>query len=223
MKKYFGFVFALTMFGLTFISCDQNTDLLDFGIEGRGDEATEYPAAIDEYVATNYPDATIEEVELEDDGTYEVELSDGTELIFDADGNFLEEEMDDEDEDEDGDEDEGEVVTEYPTAIDEYVAANHPNATIVEVVLYDDGTYEVELSDGTELEFDTDGNFLEEEMDEDEGEVVTEYPAAIDEYVTANHPNETIVEVVLYGDGTYEVELSDGTELEFDANGEFIG
>lgn len=185
-------------------------------------EVTDYPASIDDYIRLNYPDAVIDEVELEDDGSYEVELDNDVELLFDADGNFLEEEIEEDDEDEDYME-----VTDYPASIDDYIGLNYPGATIDEIELEDDGSYEVELDNDVELLFDADGNFLEEYVEEDnemeEEIVVTDYPAAIDEYVAANHADTTIKEVELLADGTFEVTLEDGTSLSFDEAGNFIG
>ena len=237
MKKYFGLFILMGLFLGLLSSCSKEAeeemydDEMMMLVDQRNNEEsdttiTDYPNSIDDYITQNYPDTTIEEVELEDDGTYEVELLDGTELIFDVDGNFLAEDKDDESED--GDEmDEDNYVTDYPTAIDDYVAQNHPDATVEEVELDDDGTFEVELSDGTELIFDADGNFLEEDKDDedemDEDNYVTDYPSAIDDYVAQNHPNTTIETVELNDDGSYSVELSDGTELLFDADGNFIG
>lgn len=66
----------------------------DEGLTAGGDEDDEYinpedlPQAIWDYIAENYPDATIEEAELED-GEYEVELSNDVELCFDSQGNFI--------------------------------------------------------------------------------------------------------------------------------------
>ncbi|MFK7933362.1 MAG: PepSY-like domain-containing protein, partial [Saprospiraceae bacterium] len=210
-----------------------NTDPALRAMKMMGD-TLDYPTAIDDYLASNYPDLTIDEVELDADGNFVVTLSDYTELRFDADGVFIEIVSADE-EDEDGDdeaedeEDDDEEVTEWPMAIDDYVANNYPDAAIDEVELNADGTYEVELDDDTELLFDADGNFLEviiededeNEEDEDDNEV-TEWPASIDEYVAANHPDATIEEVE-FEDDIYEVELDDDTELEFDADGNFIG
>jgi hypothetical protein len=185
MKKYFGFLILPFVLLVFTTSCDKGSDsLLDIAPESENaflsasmdSVVTEYPAAIDDYVAANHPEATISEVVLEDDGTYEVTLDDGTELYFDAEGNHFEEMEDDgeeedshedcddeyEDDDEEEDSDEmDEYVTDYPSAIDDYVAANHPNATNVKVELEDDGTYEVELDDDTEIVFDADGNFVE--------------------------------------------------------------
>ena len=111
---------------------------------------TEWPAAIDEHIALNYPSDTIEEVSFEDD-VYEVDLLSGITLLFDMDGNFLEEIL----------EETEAALTELPTAIDEYIAQNYPDTTLEEIEL-DGDEYEVELVDGTELRFDLEGNFLKE-------------------------------------------------------------
>lgn len=55
---------------------------------------SELPAAILDYLSTNYPNIAIDEAELED-GIYEIELVNGLELEFDINGNFLSVEMDD--------------------------------------------------------------------------------------------------------------------------------
>jgi len=162
---------------------DDGTDDDDDDGGDKGLQVGEYPAAIDDYIAQEYPTAVIEEVELASDGTYEVELTDDTELIFDAEGNFVSVEVDDNDDDgkDDDDDDDGKndddddsdgsdnlQVGEYPAAIDDYIAQQYPTAVIEEVELASDGTYEVELTDDTELVFDAEGNFVSVEEDDDD-------------------------------------------------------
>ena len=162
---------------------DGKDDDDDDGGGDKGLQVGEYPAAIDDYIAQEYPTAVIEEVELASDGTYEVELMDDTELIFDAEGNFVSVEVDDNDDDgkDDDDDDDGKndddddsdgsdnlQVGEYPAAIDDYIAQQYPTAVIEEVELASDGTYEVELTDDTELVFDAEGNFVSVEEDDDD-------------------------------------------------------
>lgn len=184
MKKYLFLFLCLGMTGTFLASCEKESeDDMELQDDVTDDQTingvvvTEYPASIDTYVSENYPGLTIQQVELMDDGTYEVKLSDGIELVFDENGNFLnvddegdddsddgddveDDDDGDDDNDSDGDDDGDTIVTDYPPAIDEYVAANHSGTTIVEVELESDGTYEVELDDGTELHFDADGNFI---------------------------------------------------------------
>jgi hypothetical protein len=58
------------------------------------------PQAAVDYLAANYPAADIAFIERDDD-EIEVYLTDGTEVVFDLDGNFLESDLDDDDEDDD--------------------------------------------------------------------------------------------------------------------------
>jgi len=60
------------------------------------------PQIILDYLSANYPDKSIIEAEIEEDGTYEITLNNGIEVTFDSNGTFLEAE------DGNGDEDENE-------------------------------------------------------------------------------------------------------------------
>lgn len=238
MKKYllFCLVSCLTLTFLT--SCEkEDMDEMEYAETNQVSEArfsdtlvTEYPTAIDAYITQNYPNETIEEVYLLDNGNYEASLTNETELLFDANGQFIEEIIEDE---MDEDEEDEEEVTEWPAAIDDYITQNYPDAMIEKVELEDDGSYEVELDNGVEVYFDADGNFLEEEIEDDEDDdemeeedeeemEVTDYPSIIDDYITQNYPDATIEEIELEDDGSYEVELDNGVELYFDADGNFL-
>lgn len=106
------------------------------------------PQNILSYISTNFPNATIIKAEL-DDNYYEVELNNGMELYFDAQGNFLGSEVDDR----------PVAIGDLPTAITQYVSQNYPNQTIVSAEI-DDNMYELKLSNSVELYFDLSGNFL---------------------------------------------------------------
>jgi len=174
---------------------------------------TDYPLLINEYLTANYPD--IELLGVTSDGAeYEAELAGGITLVFDLTGNFLMEELP---ELEDADTDS--IITEWPAAIDDYIALNYPSDTIEEVE-YEDGEYEIELLSGIELIFDMDGNFLEVELDDDDEEL-TEWPATIDEYITLNYPDAQIAAIEL-DENEYEVELDTSEELLFDIDGNFL-
>lgn len=195
------------------MAADTMMAVAPLGFRGSDTLVTEYPTLIDEYLATNYPDAEL--LGVSTDGIeYEVELANGTTLVFDLDGNLLKEELPEMTEEEEEDTDS--LVIEWPAAIDDYVLLNYPNDTILEVY-YEDGEYEVELSSDIELLFDLDGNFLEAE----ENTEVSEWPAAIDEYLALNYPDAQIDKVELE-DEEYEVELDSGTELLFDLDGNFL-
>lgn len=180
-----------------------------------------YPADIDTYVSNNYPNDSIDEVYKEDlsNGTskYEVELSSDIELYFDANGNYLG--MDDDND--------NVSLSNLPQSIKDYVNNNHSGESIVKAELeMEDGqdVYEVYLSNGMELYFDTNGNYLS--MDDDNSNInISALPQSIKDYINNNYPNATILYAEKdYDDGqkAYEVKLDNGMELEFDSNGNLL-
>lgn len=221
------------------------------------------PQSILDYIAANYPDASINCAQMDDDG-YEVYISAGLELNFNLSGNFLY--ADDEDDwcgssegNNDGSSDgntdgngsgadEGYVavdINDLPQAIIDYVAANYPGVTIEFAQMDDDG-YEIDLSNGLELNFDLNGNFLyaddydydddydgdgdsDGDDDYDYGDddedytsiAVEDLPQSILDFVSVNYPSQTIVSAQMDDDG-YEVFLSNGVELNFGLNGDFL-
>jgi len=216
---------------------DDDSDDDDSDDDGDDDDddidPEDLPQTILDYIAENYPDTGIDEAELDDDG-YEIELENGVELYFDLDGNFLgiddDSEDDDDDSDDEGDDDDEVDPSQLPQTILDYLAANYPNVGIDEAELDDDG-YEIELENGVELYFDLDGNFLgSDDDDEDEGSEdddddlipADELPQAILDYLTENYPDATIVKAEK-DDDKIEVKLSNGVELYFDLEGNFLG
>jgi hypothetical protein len=166
------------------------------------------PREITDYIATNFAGRTIVWAEIDDD-EYEVYLSDGTEVSFDRRGRFLEVDRD------------RDAINpaNLPQNILSYISTNFPNATIIKAEL-DDNFYEVELDNGMELYFDAQGNFLGSEVD-DRTIAISDLPATITQYVNQNYPNLTIVSAEI-DDNMYELELSNGVELYFDLNGNFL-
>jgi len=135
---------------------------------------SELPENIMSFISTNYPNESIDEAELENNGNYEIELENEVILIFDVDGNFLgigEDENEDEDE-HDGDETNIEAAS-LPQIILDYLSANYGDKTIIKAEVDEDGTYEITLNNGIEVTFDSNGTFLEAEDgngDENENE-----------------------------------------------------
>ncbi|TRO65255.1 PepSY-like domain-containing protein [Christiangramia sabulilitoris] len=176
------------------------------------------------YVSSNYPDLTIIEAELEDNGNFEIYLSNGLELIFDSAGNFL---GIDDDENEDFD-DEYIPVEEIPQNILDFINSNFPGIEIDEAERENNGNYEIELENDVELIFDANGNFLgraedeNEDDDEDDEDIdPANLPQNVLDYISENYPDNTIIEAEIEDDGGYEVTLNNGVELEFDAAGNF--
>ena len=178
------------------------------------------------YITLNYPNLTIVEAELEDNQNIEITLSDGTELVFDSAGNFL-------GEDNDQDDDFGDHhvnISDLPQNIRDFIAANYPGVSIEEAELENNGNYEIELENDVEIIFDSAGNFLgvardenDNDQDEDETDInPADLPQNIKDYIRSTYPNNTIIEAEIEGDGSYEVTLNNGVELEFDSEGNFI-
>ena len=218
---------------LTFSSCSSDDDSemgteVDLNLTAQLSDDYINPAALPQailnYISTNYPNNTIREAEIEDNNNYEVELNNGTELIFDSQGNFLG--IDDDDDDDFGDEDI--APADLPANIREFIATHFPGTTIEEAERENNGNYEIELSNDVELIFDADGKFLgraddEDNDDKDDDDIeVSDLPQAILDYIATNYPDNTIIEAEREDDNTYEVTLNNGVELEFDSDGKFL-
>ena len=147
----------------------------------RGEDATteDLPQAALDYLAANYADDSILTVKLKRFGYFAVELSGGDILIFNGEGEFIRlcgeaggphgpggpggpggghqgghpcgcmsgDTID---------------VSELPTTVTDYVTASYPDETIQNAVLKPSGKFAAELSDGSVLLFDADGNFIKE-------------------------------------------------------------
>lgn len=81
--------------------------------------------------------------------------------------------------------------------------------------------YEVVLTDGTEISFDSKGNW-----DNIETSRTSSVPSAlllknIQDYVTKNHPGTDIIGIDK-DKNSFEIELSNGVDLKFDRSGNFL-
>ena len=186
------------------------------GGEGSYVPVSSLPLEAANYINANFPGVAIEEVEQYDNGSYGVELNDDSELYFDQAGMLLLVELDNH-----------LTPSQLPAPILGYLAENHPGATILEAELEDNGNYEVELSDGYELFFDSDGNIAFEndgyDDDDDSDELpIAQTPATIGTYIVVNYPDELIIRVRIKFNGNYEVRLSNGIKLFFNNAGNFL-
>lgn len=86
--------------------------------------------------------------------------------------------------------------------------------------IWEDDKYEVKLSNGMELDFDENGNLMEIDSQNNEAVPMSALPSNISAYLKANHPNAQVIGWEKQ-DMEQEVELADGTEVEFDAEGNF--
>lgn len=81
--------------------------------------------------------------------------------------------------------------------------------------------YDVTLSDGTEIEFDRSGNWKNVETSVNSSVPKGFLPKEAVTFINAKHNGKKVVgiEKKRYG---YEIELSDGIDIQFDKNGKFI-
>lgn len=81
--------------------------------------------------------------------------------------------------------------------------------------------YEVILNDGTEISFDRDGNWKNVEVGKN-GKIPGSFiPKTISDYVKKNQPGQKILGIEKNRSG-FEVEISNGIEMKFDKDGNFI-
>lgn len=81
--------------------------------------------------------------------------------------------------------------------------------------------YEVILTDGTEISFDGKGNWENVETNVSKSVPTGFIPSSVSSYVKKNQPKTKIVGIEK-SRGGYEIELSNGIEMKFDKNGQFI-
>lgn len=91
--------------------------------------------------------------------------------------------------------------------------------TEMDIDANDHDMYDVKLADGTELEFDRNGEILK--MENHNGLPLTALPKGMGAYINASYTGEKAVEFEKETNG-YEIELANNTELEFDTNGKFL-
>lgn len=152
---------------------------------------------------------------------YEVELSNDVELKFDNSGNFMSAETDN---------DSGEISISYsslPKKSRIFTETHFPGITVSSVVknkvIDSDGIlYELKLSNGAEIDFDPEGNWMEVENKYHKipSSII---PSPILLYTQQNYPVPLFVKGIkkkIYG---YKTEISNGVDLKFDINGIFLG
>lgn len=228
--KILGIALLTAFIGFSCSSDDDDTAVTEVDLNATAVKADAHvktstlPQPILDYVSTTYPNLTIKKSEIEDDDTYEITLSNGVELIFDLQGNFLG--IDDDDDDDFGDEDID--PSELPQNILDFIAEYFPGIGIDEAELENNGNYEVELNNDMELIFNANGDFLGQAVDEDDdydGDDddidPSELPQSVLDYIAENYPGKTIIEAEREDDG-FEVTLNNGVELEFALDGTFI-
>jgi hypothetical protein len=116
-------------------------------------------------------------------------------------------------------------VTDLPKAADTFVTTYFPNATYQTIKKQnkadsDGSIYDVYLTNGFEIDFDANGNWID--IDGNHQAVpVALIPEKINSYITEHYPNQSVTSID--NETTYiEIELSNNVELVFDLQGNFI-
>ena len=165
------------------------------------------PEQITTYVNTNFPNQQIEQIEREHYG-WEIELKNGQEIKFDTNFNIIG----------NGGGNGGGTPSDY-AEINTFVETYFPQVGILKVEM-DENEYEVKLTDGTEITFNLAFEWKSIDCDESNvyGVVPTELvPEQISAYIATNYPNQHIDKIEKKANG-WEIELSNGVEIEFDSN-----
>ena len=114
------------------------------------------------------------------------------------------------------------TLKELPTAAQSFISTNFPNQAS-SYIIKDKGMlvieYKVILTGGVEIEFDADGNW--EEIESNTPLPATVLPETIAGYINSNYKSQDVIKLEKKRTG-YEVELANGTELEFDTKGKFL-
>ncbi len=121
----------------------------------------------------------------------------------------------------DNDKDEPIPASKLPAKATEFITQYFPSANIVSSQK-DKDKYEVYLSDGTDIDFDKDGEWID--VDAPAGKTIPTgfYPADIDIYITDYYSGVGINEISKEKRG-FDVELTSGIDLIFASDGTFIG
>lgn len=122
------------------------------------------------------------------------------------------------------DNDGNEIV--LPGKANTFITAKFKTAKVVKVSKVNDNLtkkeFEVILDNGIKIEFDKDGNWVEIEAVDDDQAIPSEFvPEKILAYLAINYPGLGVNSIEIEDDG-YEIELTDGTDLDFDLQGNFV-
>lgn len=220
------------MLCLMFYSCQKENPLTNNHSSERIDVSA-LPNNAKSYITNNYANSAISSAYKQSSGStivYQAKLAVAVDVFFNKSGQFLAAS------DDDGSNDQYVSVSSLPNSIVSYIQNNYGNLSIreVEINYHPNGTfsYEVEFTNGVELYFAEDGSFIASGHDINDDSNSNhinpqDLPSSILTYIQTNHPGASIskAEVKTNIDGSiikFEIELSDGSSLNFDANGNYF-
>lgn len=115
-------------------------------------------------------------------------------------------------------------VKTLPAAAQKTISSNFPRTKVnhikIDSNILGSKEFDVILDNGTELEFDKNGNLKQVEAGNG-GVPSSLLPSSVKNYLKINYPGQKILKFEI-DNNDYEVELFNGIELKFDKNGKFI-
>lgn len=177
------------------------------------------PLNISSYLANNYPSNPVEQIKRRAN-LFEIELKNDIKIVFDSEGNLWSIENDNK---EPQNNDRVNYVS-LPASIKTILTIHFNGEANFLYAEKDKDEYDIKLRDGSEIDFDLQGNIKTIEVIPGKSVPSAIIPTKILSYVNANHSGKHIeeYEVKLFG---YKIELSGypSLELVFNKEGEFIG
>ena len=112
-------------------------------------------------------------------------------------------------------------VQDLPQTVQSFLAAHFSNIGVA-VAIKDGHEYEIRMDNGWEMEFDNKGQWekIDCKRDEVPASVTSLIPESIVTYLSSNFEKAFITEITKDHSG-YDIELSNGLDLEFSSNGRF--
>ncbi|WP_292008786.1 PepSY-like domain-containing protein [Chryseobacterium sp.] len=225
MKKLFFIIGLVSATSLGFVSCsDDNKD--DYQGQSTSITAGDLPTTAKNFISTYFSGSSVQSASQYSspnvrNSVYKALLNNNFEIDFDKNGNWTEIESKTKQAIPDS------FLTQEVPAIADYIKVNYPNNWIVEIDKENYG-YSVELNSGLELIFNQSQQFVGIDVDNDkDNEEVINYadlPQAAKNFVGQNFTNAEYVMVkkeTEYNQVSYEVYLSTGYKIEFNAAGEW--
>ena len=129
-------------------------NLVAFADNNKPIQVTDMPKAAQEFVKSHFADQSVAVAKVENDfmnKSYDVIFTNGDKVEFDKKGNWTNVDC----------EHTQVPVAILPDAIRQYVAKNYPDAKVLKIEVTDRKGYDVELSNGFELEFDKRMNVID--------------------------------------------------------------
>lgn len=116
-------------------------------------------------------------------------------------------------------------VNKLPAAAREFVKTQFPNSQIsylkVDKSLFSSTSYDVKLSNGVDLEFDNNGEWIEIDCENLRSIPMSVLPDSIRNYMKKEYPKHRVVKVERKHKG-YELTLENDLEVDFDKYGNFL-